>query len=303
MLPLRRGGALARPLGSVAAMPSLLHEGIIALVRERPELAADLLRELLHVSLPVFTEARLAEASLNALVPTEYHADAVVLLVEGQTVFGIILEAQLHVDRDKPFTWPMYAVSARARHRCPFVVLVVTPDADTARWAAKTVDLGGGLAWRAFVIGPEGIPVITDVDVAVREPHLAVLSVMAHGRDDDVPTAVRVATAAAVGAAGLPESLKMLCFALIESSLGEAARKSFEMLPQGQQFFSETQRRLFAQGKADGKLKAARGRSPIDPPRSRAPWTRRFGRSNTSASLAVPTSLPSKTGSTRPSRP
>ena len=243
-------------------MPSLLHEGIIALVRERPELAADLLRELLHVSLPAFTEARLAEASLNALVPTEYHADAVVLLGEGQTVFGIILEAQLHVDRDKPFTWPMYAVSARARHRCPFVVLVVTPDADTARWAAQTVDLGGGLPWRAFVIGPEGIPVITDVDVAVREPHLAVLSVMAHGRDDDVPTAVRVATAAAVGAAGLPESLKMLCFALIESSLGEAARKSFEMLPQGQQFFSETQRRSFAQGKAEGQAEGkAEGRA------------------------------------------
>jgi hypothetical protein len=127
-------------------MPSLLHEGIIALVRERPELAADLLRELLHVSLPAFTEARLAEASLNALVPTDYHADAVVLLVEGQPVFGIILEAQLQVDRDKPFTWPMYAFSARARYRCPFVVLVVTSDADTARWAAKTVDLGGGLA-------------------------------------------------------------------------------------------------------------------------------------------------------------
>jgi hypothetical protein len=235
-------------------MPSLLHEGIIALVRERPELAADLLRELLHVSLPAFTEARLAEASLNDLVPTEYHADAVVLLVEGQAVFGIILEAQLHVDRHKPFTWPMYAVSARARYRCPFVVLVVTPDAETARWAAKTVDLGGGLAWRAFVVGPEGIPVITDVAVAVREPHLAVLSVMAHGRDDDVPTAVAVATAAAMGAAGLPESLKMLCFALIESSLGEAARKSFEMLPQGQQFFSETQRAMFAQGKAEGKV-------------------------------------------------
>jgi hypothetical protein len=55
-------------------MPSLLHETIIALVRERPELAAHLLRELLHVALPNFTEARLAEASLNDLVPTEYLA-------------------------------------------------------------------------------------------------------------------------------------------------------------------------------------------------------------------------------------
>src|SRR3974390_1564235 len=121
-------------------MPSLLHEGILALVRGKPERAAGFLRELLHVVVPPFTEARLAEASLNELVPTEYRADAVVLLVDGTPVFGIIVEAQLGVDRDKPFTWPMYAVSARARYRCPFVVLVVTPNASTARWAAASVD-------------------------------------------------------------------------------------------------------------------------------------------------------------------
>jgi hypothetical protein len=97
-------------------MPSLLHEGIIALVREKPELAAELLRELLDVSLPAFTEARLADTSLNELLPTEYRADAVVLLVDGTPVFGIILEAQLQVDPEKLFTWPMYAVSARARY-------------------------------------------------------------------------------------------------------------------------------------------------------------------------------------------
>jgi hypothetical protein len=48
----------------------------------------------------------------------------------------------------------------------------------------------------------------------------------------------------------------MLCFALIESSLGEAARKSFAMLPQGRRFFSEAQRRSFAEGEARGKAGA-----------------------------------------------
>jgi hypothetical protein len=193
-------------------MPSLLHEGIIALVREKPAFAADMLRELLHVPVPAFTSARLSEATLNDLVPTEYRADAVVLLVDGRPVFGIILEAQLREDPDKHFTWPMYAVSARARHGCPFVVLVVTPDPATARWASKPVDLGGG-TWRSLVVGPEGIPVITDVELAAREPHLAVLSVMAHGRDDDVSTAVAIATAATAGAAGLPAPMRvhMLC--------------------------------------------------------------------------------------------
>jgi hypothetical protein len=177
-------------------MPSLLHEGIIALVRERPELAADRLRELLQVSLPAFTEARLAEATLNDLVPPNTVRTPSCCSSMGKPVFGIIFEAQLHVDPDKAFTWPLYAVSARARFRCPFVLLVVTADADTARWAARPVELGGDVAWRSLVVGPEAIPIITDVDRAIREPHLAVLSAMAHARDDDVPTAVAVASAA-----------------------------------------------------------------------------------------------------------
>jgi hypothetical protein len=164
--------------------------------------------------------------------------------------------ARVGSDPDKPFRWPTYAVNARARYRCPFVVLVVTPDAHTARWAAQPVDLGGNMHWQPFVVGPAGIPVITDAAVAKREPHLAVLSAMAHGRDHDVATAVAVAVAAATGADALPEPLRMLCFALIESSLGDAARKSLEMLPQGNRFFSETQRRLLAEGEAKGEARA-----------------------------------------------
>jgi hypothetical protein len=240
-------------------MPSLLHEGILALVREKPAFAADLLRDVLHVPVPAFSSARLAEATLNSLVPTEYSADAVVLLGNDKPVFGIILEAQIRDDPQKFFTWPVYAVTARAQHRCPFVVLVVTPSDATARWAAQPIELGGG-TWQALVVGPEGIPIVTDVDLATREPHLAVLSVLAHGRDDDVPTAVAIATAATAGAAGLPEPTRLLYFALIESFLGEAARKSFAMLPQVQQFFSEAQRKGFAEGKAAAVLVVLEGR-------------------------------------------
>lgn len=239
-------------------MPSLLHEGIVALVREKPELAADLLRQLLHVAVPAFTEARLAEASLNDLVPTEYRADAVVLLVDGTPVFGIIVEARSGSGE------AVHLADVRhqraSRYRCPVVVLVVTPDAATARWAAEPVDLGGDTSWRSLVVGPEGIPVITDPSAATREPHLAVLSAMAHGRDDDVGTAVAVAAAAASGAATLPEPLRMLCFALIESSLGDAARKTFEMLPQNERFMSELMSKLTSERQvrslAEGEARA-----------------------------------------------
>ncbi len=63
-------------------MPSLNHEGVIALVRDRPAFAASLLRELMHIEVPHFTEARLTEAALPQLVPVGYYADAVVLFVD-----------------------------------------------------------------------------------------------------------------------------------------------------------------------------------------------------------------------------
>ena len=132
-------------------------------------------------------------------MPVEYRADAVVVFTQGKPVFGAIIEAQLRRDDDKLFTWPLYAVGARERHRCPFVVIVVTPDPATAIWAARTIELGGGIRYWPLVVGPDGIPKLTDHDRARREPQLAVLSVMAHGQGN-------VETAAAIGGAAARRS-------------------------------------------------------------------------------------------------
>jgi hypothetical protein len=65
-------------------MVSLVHEGLVLLVRDRPGFVAELLAKILDVRVPRFTDARLAEAKLTELVPIEYQADAVVLLVEDK---------------------------------------------------------------------------------------------------------------------------------------------------------------------------------------------------------------------------
>ena len=70
-------------------MPSLDHELLIELFRNQPELAAQLLRDALHLELPAYTEARLASSDLTELVPTEFRADAVVLLIDGKPVLGV----------------------------------------------------------------------------------------------------------------------------------------------------------------------------------------------------------------------
>jgi hypothetical protein len=239
--------------------PSLNHEGVIALIRDRPAFAASLLRDLLNVEVPHFTEARLTEATLNQLVAVEYHADAVVLFVDlvdskSKPVLGTIFEVQLHTDARKQFTWPLYSVAARARYECPFVVTVVTASAAIASWAGQPIDLGGRNVFRPHVIGPEGIPRVTDHDLALREPQLAVLSVLAHGAGD-VDTAVSIGRAAIHAVLPLPDEQRLLYSVLIEQALSEAARKALEMETQIEKFFSEAHRRSYDQGKADGETK------------------------------------------------
>ncbi len=56
---------------SHAAMLSLLHEGLLELLRHRPRRAVDLVREVLYAALPPFERAGIAESNLTQLQPTE----------------------------------------------------------------------------------------------------------------------------------------------------------------------------------------------------------------------------------------
>lgn len=51
------------------AMPSFSHEGCVRLFYNRPELAVELLRDVLGVRVPAYTEARVDTADLSDLEP------------------------------------------------------------------------------------------------------------------------------------------------------------------------------------------------------------------------------------------
>ena len=61
-------------------MPSQLHEALLQLFRNRPALAAELLRDALHMQIPTYTDVRIDSADLTDMQPAEYRADLVVLL-------------------------------------------------------------------------------------------------------------------------------------------------------------------------------------------------------------------------------
>jgi hypothetical protein len=55
-------------------MPSLTHDALLQLFRNRPTLAPELLRDVLHMPVPAFDHVRVSDATLTEVVPTEYRA-------------------------------------------------------------------------------------------------------------------------------------------------------------------------------------------------------------------------------------
>lgn len=174
-------------------MPSTLHETIIELFRDRPELAPELLSQRLSQAVPDYDEIGSVDANLPDLVPAEFRVDTLHLLRRaGVAVYCIAVEVQLRRDDRKRFSWPVYGTVARARHGCDACLLVVSPEESVARWARQAIPLGGGSTFMVSVIGPDDLPRPT-AEQAREQPHLAMLSTLAHARGpEDAPLVVDV---------------------------------------------------------------------------------------------------------------
>lgn len=218
---------------------SALHEDLLNLVRERPAFAVEL-AALANVHVPSFGSASVVDSTLN-VTPIELHADKVVLLSDDKPVLGIVFEAQLEEDYRKEYTWPAYAAVSRSRNRCPHVVVVVTPSAKVAKWAAQPIELGCG-TFRAIVLGPREIPRVIDPMTATEGPQLALLSLMTHGRGK-VELAAQIATAvvSAVERFLDPNDPKQRAayLLLIERYLSDSAREVFQMTTEAKRIYAD----------------------------------------------------------------
>jgi hypothetical protein len=229
----------------------MAHETIADLFKNRPALAAELLVEALDVSLPSYTEARLASIDLTEIQPAEYRADAVIVLLRGDVpVRVIIVEVQLAVDRDKRFSWPAYVTVSRAIHRCPACLLVVAPDPTVASWCAAPIKTGmPGFVLRPLVLNLTAVPKVTDPEEAARRPELGVLSAMAHGETEQ---------GAAIAAAVLPAIRELdddrarFYYDLVYNSLNEAARRTLEAMMKGYEYQSDFAKKYVTQGRSEG---------------------------------------------------
>lgn len=211
----------------VNVVVTMAHEVLVDLLKSRPSLGAELLTEALGVTLPSYTEARLVSTDPAQLQPAGYRADVVVLLLDGDIpVLLLVVEVQLGIDEDKRFTWLAYTMRARAKHRCPVVLLVVAPDPDVAAWCREPIETGiPGFVLRPPVLGREAIPIVTDPAEAARRPELAVLSALAHGEGEQ---GAAIAAAVLPVVAGLGDEQARFYGALVPNGLHEAAQRRLE---------------------------------------------------------------------------
>ncbi|MGK4005758.1 hypothetical protein WMF31_24230 [Sorangium sp. So ce1036] len=240
-------------------MPTLEHNALVEMFRERPELAPHVLATLFHVEVPPHASVSVVESSLDQLIPAELRADLVLELrdAKGALVLAIVLEVQRDVDPDKKFSWPMYVTGVRARRRCATVVLVVAPDAAVAAWAAESIDLGLGVgSIKPLVLGPAVVPEITDPADAEKETELAVLSAVAHGNG---PNGLTVLQAALAALGRLDQEHAMVYFQLIWDGLRKPMQQALEALVMERQIEGAATLPPFVQRLIDrGKLEGMR---------------------------------------------
>ena len=97
-------------------MPTIDHESLVELFRNRPRLAAELIRDGLGIELPDFDDVASDSIEFNQIKPAEYRCDHVaVLAAAGKALLGIVVEVQRKPDDDKLLTWPVYSTDRRRR--------------------------------------------------------------------------------------------------------------------------------------------------------------------------------------------
>lgn len=231
-------------------MPSQSHEILVDLFRKCGEMTPELLRRCADIELE-HDHVEVTSIDFSQVASTEYRADAVVELRdrENATAAAVIVEVQLGVDADKPYSWPVYVTALRAKQRCPVTLLVVTEDPAVARWARKPIKLGHpAFCLEPVVLELDAVPRIIDPVYARRLPQLAVLSAMANPE-------LEVATTAVSAIATLPDDQKRLYSDIILARLPDEIRHILEGQMKGYEYQSEFARTYYRQGHEEGLSK------------------------------------------------
>ncbi|WP_026338179.1 hypothetical protein [Nocardiopsis sp. CNS-639] len=236
------------------------HQIYSELFADAPDTAVGFLRGL-GVDVPDYDRSEVTSCDLGHVDPVERRSDVAIMLRGPgpkdpfDKLMGIVVEVQRDEKERKRFTWPEYVASLRSRHECPVVLLTICPKQSVADWYAEPIHLGHpGFVLRPLVVGPAGIPVITDPGEVERHPSLGVLSAAAHGGQDmDVLKALHTG----LDAIDREKATKYIGFTLnlLAKTEGQAALEEL-MMTDTYEYSSAWTESLKAKGRAEGEARA-----------------------------------------------
>ncbi len=238
-------------------MPSAMHQVLVSLLLERPEVLTSVLASNAGPGLPRDVRIRPAATTFTSLSPPSYHADLAFRVEDaaGKLQELVIGEVQLGRDRRKHISWPIYLTAARAEVGldCPVTLVVVALTPAVAKWCAQPIALDRhGSVVRPLVLGPEDIPCIVDIEAARAQPELAVLSAVVHARSEAAP---QIATAALIACRTLDSEYAYQYADMVEARLDAVARRALEKLMETYEYRPQMphNRKLFDAGEKKGR--------------------------------------------------
>ncbi|MGW0821211.1 hypothetical protein [Streptomyces sp. NPDC002845] len=162
------------------------HESLHQVFQQDTELLVTSMQGLLGLSVGPVLEITPLDTVTTELLPVERRVDALFQLDTEKTRYVVALESQGKPDPDKRRSWPYYLAYLGERYDADAVLIVLTDEPVTERWAAQPIASGfperPSLVAQPLVLGPTSVPLISSADEARGDIALWVLSSLVHGR-------------------------------------------------------------------------------------------------------------------------
>ncbi|MEU8138550.1 hypothetical protein [Streptodolium elevatio] len=164
------------------------HEAAHRIIQEHPEVLSAIF-ELLCLPLPADASFTVVTPDVTEMRPVERRIDTVLRIDPPEREsFLLAVESQGKKDLDKPSSWAYYVGFLAAKYKLPVMLLVVSQNRATSRWARGPFGFGPEgchtLTLHPATAGPDNIPRITNPADASANIGLAAFAATIHAHDE-----------------------------------------------------------------------------------------------------------------------
>jgi len=229
-------------------VPSALHEVLVEIFRDNPEMIVELLGDRIEALTRSGLEFELDQPNLSQLIEIDSDLVLRVFGPDRELLCTLIIEVQLRIDRDKARAWAAYQAGTHRRIKCPTFVIVIAIDPVVARWAAGPFCTGQTM-FAPIVLGPGDVPLLGREIRGHATLPLTLLSGLAH---PDHPDILSIGQTLWQLIDQADSSNGDLYWDLFLDAVNDATKKALLMQLQNYRPQSDWGKRFYAEGRAAG---------------------------------------------------